>query len=126
MVAVGAVRPGPMMRAWRVRRPGPMHTRPLERVMTEVPSPEPAELQLAVHACGVCRTDLHITEGDLPVHRSQVIPGHEVVGEVIGIGSEVEDAFKTGDRVGIVWLRHTCGVCRHCRRGAENLCPQSR
>jgi propanol-preferring alcohol dehydrogenase len=118
------------MSAWRVREPGPMKTDPLERVTAEVPRPEPSELLVAVHACGVCRTDLHVTEGDLPVHRERVIPGHEVVGEVVEIGSEVgQEAgveFGVGDRVGIAWLRHTCGVCKYCRRGNENLCPESR
>ncbi len=107
-----------------------MNTGPLEHVCTEVPSCGPSELLVAVRACGVCRTDLHVTEGDLPVHRGQVTPGHEVVGEVIEVGSEVasaaDAAFAVGDRVGIAWLRHTCGVCRYCRRGDENLCPESR
>lgn len=103
-----------------------MRTAPLERVTTELPRPAPAELLLAVRACGVCRTDLHVAEGDLPVHRPGVIPGHEVVGEVIEAGAEVGDAFAVGDRVGIAWLRNTCGSCRYCRRGAENLCPHSR
>jgi propanol-preferring alcohol dehydrogenase len=107
-----------------------MDTDPLERVTTEVPRPGPSELLVAVRACGVCRTDLHVTEGDLPVHRERVIPGHEVVGEVIEIGSAVaddgSDGFRVGDRVGIAWLRHTCGVCKYCRRGDENLCPESR
>ncbi|BCZ24439.1 zinc-binding alcohol dehydrogenase family protein [Mycobacterium senriense] len=114
------------MRAWRVRRPGPMNTGPLERVTAEVPHPGPAELLVAVHACGVCRTDLHVTEGDLPVHRAGVTPGHEVVGEVIRMGDQAGDEFRVGDRVGIAWLRHTCGVCTYCRRGDENLCPDSR
>ena len=81
---------------------------------------------MAVRACGVCRTDLHVTEGDLPVHREQVTPGHEVVGEVVEVGGEAGDEFSVGDRVGIAWLRHTCGVCKYCRRGDENLCPESR
>jgi propanol-preferring alcohol dehydrogenase len=113
------------MSAWRVRRPGPMDTDPLERVTTEVPRPAPAELLVAVRACGVCRTDLHVTEGDLPVHRERVTPGHEVVGEIVELGADAGDGFEVGDRVGIAWLRHTCGVCRYCRRGDENLCPQS-
>jgi len=114
------------MRAWRVRHPGPMETGPLECVTTEVPQPGPAELLVAVHACGVCRTDLHVAEGDLPVHRKHVTPGHEVVGEVVEVGSDAKDTFAVGDRVGIAWLRHTCGVCKYCRRGNENLCPESR
>lgn len=114
------------MIAWQVREPGPVATRPLEQVAIEVPRPQPSELLVAVRACGVCRTDLHVTEGDLPVHRPRVVPGHEVVGEVLEIGSGAGDTFKVGDRVGIAWLRHTCGVCKYCRRGDENLCPQSR
>jgi len=114
------------MRAWRVRRPGPMDTGPLERVTAEVPRPAPSELLVAVRACGVCRTDLHVTEGDLPVHREHVTPGHEVVGEVLEVGPQASDDFRVGDRVGIAWLRHTCGACTYCRRGDENLCPQSR
>jgi propanol-preferring alcohol dehydrogenase len=87
-----------------------------------VPEPGPGELLVKVLACGVCRTDLHVTEGDLPVHRPGVVPGHEVVGEVVQAAGE----FAVGDRAGIAWLRHTCGECRYCLRGAENLCPYSR
>jgi len=114
------------MSAWRVRRPGPMSTGPLERVDVPVPVPAPDELLVAVAACGVCRTDLHVTEGDLPVHRPGVVPGHEVVGDVVAVGSAAGADFAVGDRVGIAWLRHTCGQCGYCLRGRENLCPQSR
>ncbi|BBZ23007.1 alcohol dehydrogenase [Mycolicibacter hiberniae] len=114
------------MLGWRVQRPGPIDSKPLERVSTAVPRPQPSELLLAVHACGVCRTDLHVAEGDLPVHRRGVIPGHEVVGEVVEVGADAGTDFAVGDRVGIAWLRHTCGSCRFCRRGDENLCPRSR
>ena len=114
------------MRAWRVRQPGPMTTHPLDRVTVDVPQPGPGELLVAVLACGVCRTDLHVTEGDLPVHRPGVVPGHEVVGEVAAIGPDTGDEFAIGDRVGIAWLRHTCGHCKFCVRGQENLCPESR
>ena len=104
-----------------------MRSHPLEwETAAPVPHPAPDELLVAVLACGVCRTDLHVTEGDLAVHRPHVTPGHEVVGEVVAIGSGAGDEFAPGDRVGIAWLRHTCGVCRYCRRGAENLCPDSR
>ena len=113
------------MSAWRVRHPGPMSTAPLEHVTAPLPEPAPDELVVAVSACGVCRTDLHVTEGDLPVHRAGVIPGHEVVGEVVAVGQAASD-FLVGDRVGIAWLRHTCGHCRYCLRGRENLCPESR
>lgn len=114
------------MRAWRVRRPGPVADRPLEfDAAAAVPDPGAGELLVAVRACGVCRTDLHIAEGDLPVHRPHVTPGHEVVGEVVALGDGAT-GFATGDRVGIAWLRHTCGQCLYCVRGDENLCPESR
>lgn len=111
------------MRAWRVCHPGPVRGGPLQfDEHAAVPEPAPGELLVAVRACGVCRTDLHIAEGDLAVHRSGVTPGHEVVGEVVVAAG----GFEVGDRVGIAWLRHTCGRCAYCRRGAENLCPDSR
>ncbi|MBV9057620.1 MAG: zinc-binding alcohol dehydrogenase family protein [Pseudonocardiales bacterium] len=112
-------------RAWRVRQPGPMQTHPLRRVTEPPPRPAADELLVRVLACGVCRTDLHVAEGDLPVHRPGVVPGHEVVGEVIGSGEQVTGPFEIGQRVGIAWLRRTCGRCRYCTRGAENLCPYS-
>jgi propanol-preferring alcohol dehydrogenase len=77
-----------------------------------------------VIACGVCRTDLHIVEGDLPLVRSPVVPGHQVVGRVEAMGSQAR-RFRAGDRVGIAWLRRTCGACEACRRGRENLCERS-
>jgi propanol-preferring alcohol dehydrogenase len=117
---------GTTMSAWQVRRPGPIDTHPLERVNVAVPHPGPGELLVAVHACGVCRTDLHIAEGDLPVHKPRVTPGHEVVGEVVATGPDADGDFSVGDRVGIAWLRHTCGRCKFCIRGHENLCTQSR
>lgn len=92
-----------------------------------VPVPAAGELLVAVRACGVCRTDLHVTEGDLAAHRPGVTPGHEVVGEVVGFGPDsATTGFEIGDRVGIAWLRHTCGQCAYCLRGDENLCPDSR
>jgi len=110
------------MRTWRVAAPGPVDGAPLRAAVEPVPTPGAGDLLVRVLACGVCRTDLHVVEGDLPVHRAGVVPGHEVVAEVvIGAGG-----FVTGDRVGIPWLRHTCGVCRYCLRGKENLCPDSR
>jgi propanol-preferring alcohol dehydrogenase len=109
------------MRAWRVERPGPAATGPLSTRNVPVPTPEQGELLVRVRACGVCRTDLHVAEGDLPVHRPGVVPGHEVVGEV----EVAADGFAAGELVGIAWLRSTCGECRFCRRGRENLCPRS-
>ena len=114
------------MRAWRVRRPGPVRSGPLELdARVAVPEPAAGELLVAVRACGVCRTDLHVAEGDLPVRHPGVTPGHEVVGEVVALGPGA-GGFAVGDRVGIAWLRHTCGRCVYCRRGDENLCPESR
>jgi len=92
-------------------------------VRAPIPEPAARELLVRVLACGVCRTDLHVAEGDLPVHRPGVVPGHEVVGEVVK--SDVDDGFAVGERVGIAWLRGTCGRCRYCLRGNENLCPRS-
>jgi propanol-preferring alcohol dehydrogenase len=103
-----------------------MRTQPLCRVQESPPRPAADELLVRVLACGVCRTDLHVTEGDLPVHRPGVVPGHEVVGEVIGAGQEGTGPFEVGQRIGIAWLRHTCGRCRYCTRGSENLCPHSK
>jgi alcohol dehydrogenase, propanol-preferring len=114
------------MRTWRVRTPGPMHTRPLDFVRTDVPEPADGEILVAVRACGVCRTDLHVTEGDLPAHRPHVTPGHEVVGEVAAAGPGDTEGYAIGDLVGVAWLRHTCGRCRFCTRGQENLCPESK
>jgi len=102
-----------------------MSTQPLCRVQESPPQPAADELLVRVLACGVCRTDLHVTEGELPVHRPGVVPGHEVVGEVIGAGDNGTGPFTMGQRVGIAWLRHTCGRCRYCTRGSENLCPHS-
>jgi propanol-preferring alcohol dehydrogenase len=89
----------------------------------EPPRPGPGEIRVRVRTCGVCRTDLHVAEGDLAVHRPNVVPGHEVVGTVDEAGPGAT-RFQPGDRVGIAWLRHTCGRCRFCRRGAENLCTE--
>ena len=109
------------MRAWVVERPGPIDGHPLTFVDRPVPEPEPGEVRVRVHTCGVCRTDLHVAEGDLEVHRPGVVPGHEIVGTVDAAGTGA-DRFRIGERVGIPWLRRTCGTCRFCRRGDENLC----
>jgi len=109
------------MRAWAVERPAPIDEGPLVAVERPVPDPGPGEVRVRVRTCGVCRTDLHVTEGDLPPHRPGVVPGHEVVGTVEAAGPGAE-RFRSGERIGIPWLRHTCGTCRFCRRGDENLC----
>ncbi len=112
------------MTAWRVDRPGPIDSGPLRMASVPVPEPGPGEVLIRVRACAVCRTDLHLAEGDLPPRRWGVVPGHEVVGEVEQLGGDTGD-LRVGDRVGVAWLRHTCGTCRYCRSGAENLCPWS-
>jgi propanol-preferring alcohol dehydrogenase len=112
------------MLAWRVDRPGQPGSRKFEPHTEPVPAPASGELLVRVRACGVCRTDLHVLEGDLPVHRPGVVPGHEVVGEVAALGPAAA-GFAEGDRVGVAWLRGTCGHCHYCRSGAENLCPES-
>ncbi|HLU33734.1 MAG TPA: zinc-binding alcohol dehydrogenase family protein [Natronosporangium sp.] len=113
------------MQAWEVATPGPIATRPLRAVRKPVPAPAGDELLVRVTASAVCRTDLHLAEGDLPPRWPGTVPGHEVVGEVVAMGTAVA-GWATGDRAGIAWLRHTCGTCRYCRRGDENLCPHSR
>jgi len=114
-----------MMQAWVVSEPGPVSGSPLVLVERPVPVPGPGEVLVRVRACGVCRTDLHLAEGDLAPRHESVVPGHEVVGEVVGSG-EGTSRFSSGDRIGIAWLRHTCGACHWCRAGHENLCPDSR
>jgi alcohol dehydrogenase, propanol-preferring len=96
-------------------------------VLQALPSPEPGpdQVLIQVRACGVCRTDLHIAEGELAEPKLPLILGHEIVGTVVGRGSNVE-RFSLGERVGVPWLGHTCGVCRYCERGAENLCDRAR
>ncbi|MFI5181021.1 MAG: zinc-dependent alcohol dehydrogenase family protein [Thermoanaerobaculia bacterium] len=108
------------MRALRLHRPAPITERPLR--LDEVPVPEPGagEILLRVTACGICRTDLHVVEGELPVRKSPVTPGHQVVGRVERCGPGAD--LPLGLRTGIAWLHRTCGVCRFCKTGRENLC----
>lgn len=109
------------MRAWTVPEPRPIDEGPLRLVERTVPEPGPGQIRVRVSACGVCRTDLHVAEGDLPPRRRGVVPGHEVVGRVDAGGSGPQ-RFAVGDRVGIPWLRSTCQTCRFCISGRENLC----
>jgi propanol-preferring alcohol dehydrogenase len=108
------------MRAMVLRGPGSM----LVLAEVPVPVPGPGQVQVEVHACGVCRTDLHILDGEICGIRSPVIPGHEIVGVVSAVGSEVR-TLHVGDRVGIPWLGGTCGSCRYCLGGRENLCSSA-
>jgi len=142
------------MRAMQLAAPGPAAQRPLRLVELTVPAPGPGEVLLRVRACGVCRTDLHILEGELSPHRSPVVPGHQIVGEVAALGEGVAAAGGAataggvaggamtqgispggeagapppalGERVGVPWLYRTCGTCRFCRSGRENLCENAR
>ena len=102
-----------------------MTSGPLRMVERDVPEPGPGELLVRVLACGVCRTDLHLAEGDLPPRSPDITPGHEVVGEVAAVGPGPA-RFAAGDRVGVAWLAGTDGTCEYCRHGRENLCPASR
>jgi propanol-preferring alcohol dehydrogenase len=116
-----------VMQAWVVDHPGPVDGahHPLVRVEKPIPEPGPGQVRVRVRACGVCRTDLHLAEGDLEPRRPRVTPGHEVVGVVdrLGPGST---RWQEGDRIGVPWLAHTCGVCRFCISGRENLCVTPR
>lgn len=113
------------MKAMVLHSPRPAEENPLE--MEDLPLPEPGaeEIRLRVRACGVCHTDLHTVEGDLPLPKLPVVPGHQVVGIVDAVGEEVR-RFAVGQRVGVPWLYWTCGICEFCQRGMENLCRQAR
>jgi alcohol dehydrogenase, propanol-preferring len=113
------------MQAWAVEAPGPIELRPMRAVRRPVPTLAPDEVLVEVAACGVCRTDLHVAMGDLPVHAAGVVPGHEVVGRVVRRG-DLAGRFEVGERIGIPWLRFTCGRCRFCRTDRENLCAAPR
>ena len=109
------------MQAWVVASPAPVDTGPLRRQERDLPQPGPGQVRVRVVCCGVCRTDLHLAEGDLPPRRPAVTPGHEVVGLVDALGKGAS-RFAVGERIGVAWLGGTDGSCRFCRRGDENLC----
>jgi propanol-preferring alcohol dehydrogenase len=113
------------MRAMRLHAQAPIGTHPLRLDEVPVPAPGPSEIRVRVRACGLCRTDLHVIEGDLAPRQLPLTPGHQVVGVVDAVG-EGARRFSIGARVGIAWLRWTCGACEDCRRGDENLCRNSR
>ncbi len=104
---------------------GPLTDRPLELGRELLPRPTSRDLLVKVLACGVCRTDLHVVAGELPPPPAQRGAGHEVIGEVVAVGDDAGGRFSVGQRVGVAWLRGTCGHCRYCVRGDENLCPYS-
>ena len=111
------------MRAMSLAAAGPAENRPLSLVDAPVPRPGPGEVAISVEACGVCRTDLHILEGEVPA-RLPIVPGHQAAGRVAGVGPAVS-GFASGDPVGVGWIASTCGRCRFCRSGRENLCPDA-
>jgi len=111
------------MRAWILEEQAPVEEYPLR--LAEMPSPraQEGEIRLKVLVCGVCRTDIHIAEGDLPLKKSPVILGHEAVGVVDDVGKNAQ-RFRIGDRVGVYWLHSACGQCKHCLAQRENYCPE--
>ena len=113
------------MRAMQLEKPGPIESSPLRERELPEPQPGPGEIRVRVQACGICRTDLHVIEAELPPKRPAIVPGHQIAGTVDACGPGAT-RFKSGDRVGIAWLRYTCGECRYCRAGSENLCPNAK
>src|SRR5215475_16025536 len=124
---VSGARVGPAMKrtmmAAVLETPGRVEGGPLLVRAVPIPEPGPGEVLVRVHACGVCRTDLHVIEGELAPRLSPVIPGHQVVGSVERLGPGATH-YSPGARVGVAWLHKTCGVCEFCRSGRENLCDR--
>ena len=112
------------MKAMGVRKPCLVEEGPLELMELPLPSPGPGQIRIRVAACGICHTDLHIVEGAIPLPKSPLVPGHQIVGTVEACGQGVT-RFRDGDRVGVPWLHHTCGRCFFCARGDENLCDKA-
>lgn len=110
------------MKAWILERQSKIEGKPLRFVDVPLPHPDEQEIRVKVQACGICRTDIHIAEGDLPLKKSPLILGHEIVGVVEKTGEGVKK-LTPGQRVGISWLHSTCGECKYCRTGRENYCP---
>ena len=110
------------MRAWILEKQAKIEERPLRMAEVPIPRAKDNEIRIKIQVCGVCRTDIHIAEGDLCLRKSPLILGHEIVGIVDEIGNEVKK-FKIGDKAGVCWLNRTCGTCKYCRSGKENYCP---
>ncbi len=113
------------MQTMQLLSPAPVEEHPLALSELDTPEPGPRQLRLRVQACGVCHTDLHTVEGELELPKLPIVPGHQIVGLVDGLGQSVQ-RFRQGDRVGVGWLNSSCGSCRFCRGGRENLCPDAR
>jgi len=103
----------------------PIEKKPLIMAEVEKPTPGTKEILIKIHACGICHTDLHVIEGELPPKKLPVIPGHQIVGIVEAVGKKTTE-FKVGDRAGVIWLNSTCGKCEFCRKGRENLCEKAK
>ncbi|TAJ95791.1 hypothetical protein EPO44_13510, partial [bacterium] len=121
---IAVLSPPTSMLAALLRAPNSVEANPL--ILADIPKPSPREHEicLQVHCCAICRTDLHTVEGELPLPKLPVVPGHQIVGIVEALGRGVK-RFKEGDRAGVAWLRHTCGSCRYCRDENENLCDRA-
>ena len=113
------------MKAMLLRETAPIDSSPLELADLPEPRPGPAEVRIRVRCCAICRTDLHVIEGELPRQKRPIVPGHQIIGEVDATG-EACRRLRIGSRIGVAWLRHTCGTCAYCRSGRENLCEFSR
>lgn len=113
------------MRATVLERSAPIDAAPLRLVDRPAPTPGPGEVRLRVRCCAICRTDLHVIEGELPAQKLPIVPGHQIVGVVDAVGPGCT-RFTAGARIGVAWLRHTCGACAFCTSGRENLCESSR
>ena len=110
------------MRAWILEKQGPIEERPLRLVQLPTPHPKEDEIRIKTLVCGVCRTDIHIAEGDLPLKKTPIVLGHEIVGVVDEVGRNVT-RFRVGDKAGVYWLHSSCGQCNQCLSGRENYCP---
>jgi propanol-preferring alcohol dehydrogenase len=113
------------MKAMLLKAPRPIEGKPLVMAEVEKPTPGPQEVRLKIITCGICHTDLHIVEGELPSKKLSVIPGHQIVGVVESVGKKVT-RFRVGDKVGVAWLNSSCGKCEFCLKGKENLCEKAR
>ncbi|QYO64513.1 zinc-dependent alcohol dehydrogenase family protein [Leptolyngbya sp. 7M] len=109
------------MRAMILKAPGS----PLQEAELPIPTPQPGQVLIQVHTCGVCRTDLHVVDGELTQPKLPLVPGHQIVGTVVGQGGDGQGPFPPGTRVGVPWLGHTCNHCRYCLTGRENLCDNA-
>ncbi len=112
------------MKAMVLEKQQQLESDPLKLKDMPVPEPQTGEVRIKISVCGICRTDLHICEGELPAHKMPVIPGHQIIGHIDKLGGSAKE-YKTGDRVGIPWLYKTCGKCKYCLKGKENLCADA-